>query len=215
MDAINLDYWQDELMPAITDATWDLIKHHVRATVIDFCTQTELVRVRELPINLVANQVEYELAEVVDTYIANNEIVRIHNVFSGKNQLQLRTIQQLLSEIGDLKQVGEPKYFNQPKADKILVYPVPESGSFAGLIVDVILRPTRICETIDGNVAKDYFDAIAHGTKQRIHRIPNKPYSDGAASAFFGSLYMNEVYKAKNSVDKGIGRGVLRTKAYY
>jgi hypothetical protein len=89
--------------------------------------------------------------------------------------------------------------------------PVPNSNK--QLIMSVALKPSRTTSSIDTEFSDTYRDAILYGTVYRLLRIPQKEWTDPAASADYFGLF-NEQIRLAELKGRGGDTGVKRTVKY-
>lgn len=210
MATVNWDYFYPEVFVTVGGAEVELIHHYIREAAIAFCELSEAWKLDILPIDVETGKKRYQLVAP----LSDTEIVRVlHTKYNG-NFINVMTYAEIAANNLDDTASGNPCGYYQDLPDNLDLYPVPQSDIAMALECKVAIRPSRTANGIEAEIGKRYFNAIANGAKAMLFALPSKPWTDGAAFAFYNKLMIDAAAKAKNESSRGLGRGTLRTKLH-
>lgn len=211
MGTVNFNYWFEELVSAVNGAETDLLFQQIRSAAIEFCNLSEAWRMDNLPVDIEQGTREY----AIEAPISGTEIVKIVQVLVNGCAVHPTSWAALIDQSpAAMNHQGNIKAYVQEYANKVALYPIPNTDIVGGLVCKSAVRPTRIANGMDEEVGKRNFDAILSGAKSRLYLIPGKPWSDGAAGVYHKKLMEEAAQKARTEVNVGHGRVALRTKVW-
>ena len=208
---VKFEYWLDDVMPNIAGAEVEFVLKHIRDAAIAFCEQSLAWRVDALPANVIVDQRQYQ----IDSPWDDTEIVQVMQVFYDDRELLVASNSGLSQRNINFKtQADTPRNYVQEYAEKISLYPLPNSNLTDGLTCQIALRPSRFAIGMNDSIGKKYFEAIANGAKARLYEIPNKPWTDAALSGFHRNKSEMMAIRARDDVASGYGRGPKRVVSH-
>lgn len=208
MLTVNWDYWLEEVAQTIAGADRDLVRYHVRAAAIEFCQLSEAWHLEALPLDIEQGQNLYTLqAPLSDVDIVGIVFASIQDKFiTPKSKADIER------QYGNaLTQTGPVRHYYQQSANQLMLFPTPDFALANGLKYTVAVRPTRSSNGMNADLGKEYFDAIANGAIARLYKLPNRPWSDGAAFTMFEQRMKESARRAKSRAFRGLGRGARNT----
>lgn len=214
---VSLDLWFPEVVPAAQECPNPIIRRNLADTCRDFCARTKLWTGELPPIDVLANEPEYDLvttgAEIVGADRA---------AFDGK---VIDPTSETALDMDDTQSVDEhewrsqttnvpTKYFVTFDKKLRLVY-IPDADLIGGLVAWAILQPLITAVEVPAFLWENFKDIIADGTKSRLLSLVGMPWTDLKLAAGFGSSYEYQMDAAKQKKFTGFQRvktrQILRT----
>lgn len=185
----------------------------IKTTVIDFCEKSLVVQADLDPVNLIANQADYDLeppanslvTKVIRLFYKNDELPPM-----GQDFIPSATFYNQSAIDGDA--TSDPRAWSQKSERTFSVYPAPRISEAGAITIRVALKPTRASTTCDDVLFEDYVEYIAAGAKARLMLQPNKAYTNPNLVVTQNQLYMQGVNAARQRVSRGHTRANLRVK---
>jgi hypothetical protein len=212
MATVSVDQWFADVVPAAQLCPNPIIRRELVNACRDLCDRTMLWVSKLDPIDVVADEAEYQLA-------ANGaEIAGVDRAkFNGKTIYPVSETALDEDESQDYKTSWRDKttdiperYFVTFEKKLRLVY-MPDANLTSGLEVWVYTIPLISATAVPSFLWENFKDMITDGAKGRLKAISDMPWSDmELAGAFLGS-YEAQMTKAKQKKYQGFQR--VKTRA--
>ena len=166
--------WESKITPYVANLAYPAFVNAVRGAATEFCEKTEIWRETLDRINVVADVGTVTLTVPGAT---GGEIVGIGNVKykeDGATDDQFRNldpyskIQETLSSYGswEFQTSTQPNgYYLGEDKTTLYFYKIPTVASALGLLVEVILKPSKTCTTLPDLLWDNWDQAIAMGAR--------------------------------------------------
>ena len=212
MATVSVDQWFPDVVPAAQLCPNPIIRREIVNACRDLCDRTMLWVSKLDPIDVVADEAEYQLAA------SGAEIAGVDRAkFNGK------TIYPVSETALDEDESQDDKTFWRDKTTDIperyfvtfekklrLVY-IPDANLTSGLEVWVYTIPLISATAVPAFLWENFKDMITDGAKGRLKAISDMPWSDmELAGAFLGS-YEAQMTTAKQKKYQGFQR--VKTRA--
>jgi len=157
-----------------------LIKQQLRLAARDFCRQSEAYKIELDPINLVADQQEYDLEPGM-----NASIARLIWVKTGE-------------DIDEFTEPLDPADYVLQEEYTLKLLNAPSSSITDGLVVKVALRPEFDDECdLDPFFLERYSSTIIAGAKFLLMKMPKKPWSYPDVAMLYRQEFRDGINEAK------------------
>jgi len=215
-----LSSWEKKIMPDIPNAPYPAMLDAVRDACIEFCKKTWIWTYELARISIVANTQYYTLTIPVATY---GEIIAADEVKykqDGLDDDQFVTLTPLSIEDKERSYGASWAFQTSPTPsefwldnDKVLwLHRIPTVASDEGLLVKVILKPTKDCTTVPNFLWNDHDDTIAAGAKADLLSKRGMSWYDPQLSSAFSLQFSNGCNNAKLIKAVGYTKKPLRVK---
>lgn len=202
--ASALSLWEAEILPDIPTLPRPALENAVRNACIDFCERTHLWTQDLDRITVAVDTREYTLTEP-----SGAEIILIDDVKykqNGADDDQFTTLDPISENQKNLQDSGSWKYRDSATPSgyyalpdnptEILLYNIPNVASTEGLLVKVVLRPSRSCTTVEDFIYKSHFKTIGLGAKADLFARKGQAWRDPNMAASFESKFINACNEA-------------------
>jgi hypothetical protein len=198
--------WEHKITPYVPNLAYPAFINAVRGAAIQFCTKTEIWRETLDRIDVVADEGSVDLAVPGAT---GGEIVGIGNVKYKENGAaddQFRNldpyskIQENLSSYGswEFQTSTQPNgYYLGEDKTKLYFYKIPTVESLSGLLVEVILKPSKTCTTLPDLLWNNWDQAIADGAKARLLGQNAQPWFNPQLAGAWMNAFERKINEAK------------------
>ena len=212
MATVSVDQWFPDVVPAAQLCPNPIIRREIVNACRDLCDRTMLWVSKLDPIDVVADEAEYQLAT------SGAEIAGVDRAkFNGKTIYPVSETALDEDESQDDKTSWRDKttdiperYFVTFEKKLRLVY-IPDANLPSGLEVWVYTIPLISATAVPTFLWENFKDMITDGAKGRLKAISDMPWSDmELAGAFLGS-YEAQMTKAKQKKYQGFQR--VKTRA--
>lgn len=191
--------WEPEILPDIPTVPRPALENAVRNACIDFCERTHLWTQDLDRIDVEADTREYALTEP-----SGAEIILIDDVKykqDGADDDQFTTLAPVSENQKNLQDSGSWKYRDSASPSgyyalpdnptEILLYNIPTVASAEGLLVKVVLRPSRDCTTVQDFIYKSHFKTIGLGAKADLFARKGQAWHDPNMAMGFENRFIN------------------------
>ena len=174
-------------------------------TCIDFCDLTSIVIVNLEPTRVRQGQAEYDIdvppgtttATLLDVWYGDAPITPV-----GPEWFTLPSA--LNSTVGgQASTTGTPQFAGIVVSDVIRLYPIPDATEPSMLTVRVATRPLRTAAEVDDSLFENWAEAIVWGAAERLHGVPNQPYTNPSREVTAHGVYRSWVNRARIEATKG------------
>lgn len=179
-----MKFWDDflsEVMPYVENCPLPVAKHSIQNAAIEFCQRTALWR-RELdPISIIANIYDYDLDDEIS---ADESVSSINFAFltevSGETPMKVTTEDTMQQTIRNWRTLtsSKPQAVMLTDTENLRTYPIPEAAIAGGLVVGLILKPSRIAGGLPDWIYEQWAEAIAYGAKAKLFSMKSRPWYD-------------------------------------
>jgi hypothetical protein len=201
----------DEVLPEFPALVQAMALNAIKQAAIEFCDRAWVWVVDQGPIAVAPQANTYDWEPPTGT-----EAARPIRVWLNKMPLTPKTAGELSELYGDYMQaLGNPSFFVQDRPDQLIIVPAPTMIPAVGITAKLAVRPTQAATGLETWIMNKYRDAIAHGAKARLFRIPKKPWTDAAAAQGYHSMFEAAVAKAQLDAVRGFAGAKARTKPQF
>jgi len=174
------------IVPDLPGAPLDMVEHHVREIVRDFCERT-LFWQETIVLDLEDDTGIYSLipdpiGDPLATPYVVHRINRVEAVGSESDKPLDPTTEAELDEkieVGWRQIKGPPKYYYRQTPNLLRLVYRPDNHVDDGLSIYVAVKPTvNAVELLNDDILEHYRNDIAYGVKGRMMLSPKKPYTD-------------------------------------
>jgi hypothetical protein len=201
-----------QVQPHVFDCPQPVVIDAIRLAAIEFCEETWIWQATH----------QYTLSPgSVETDFDPEEDGMVYKPLScefadGSRQLHARTPDWLTARFPGWRiglHPGTPEHYTQISSSQFMVVPAPESS--VSVVMDLVIKPTRNAARCYDDLYHDYLEVIAAGAKARLMAMADKPWSNLQLGAALLTGFNQEVKIARHRVQKGRGRGRIRTEAQF
>lgn len=189
----NVDQVIDEVQLSVPDAPHDLVSHHAKRAVVDFCRDSHYWVENIGPLQIVEATNTYDVP--VSQY---QRAVTIHRIVAeqGSSKFKLRRTQD-----------ARVKYrFWQNSDFSFEVHPHTRLVGYDMKIIaslePVLVGANKVIR-VSESVLVAYHDAIVAGALSRIQRIGGKPWTDVQSAAMNNDVFIQQSRAARRAVARG------------
>jgi len=198
--------WESKVTPYVPNLAYPAFITAVRDAAVEFCEKTEIWRETLDRIDVVADEGSVDLAV---PGALGGEIVGIGAVKykeSGADDDQFRTlnpyskIQENLASYGswEFQTSTQPNgYYLGEDKTTLYFYKIPTVASALGLLVEVILKPTKTCATLPDLLWDNWDQAIADGAKGILLGQNAQPWFNPQLSGAWTGAFMAKIGEGK------------------
>ena len=164
-----------------------IIIQNLAAVAKDFCTRTLVWNELQPPVPLRDGVSEYDIEKPQDA-----TIVGVTEVWQGSRKLIAKTYEGLSLALPEWQTAtaASPDYYNVSSDHKLLaVYPKPLNAERAPLTMRVRYTPTRTAQVLPDFLIEEHLDALVDGTKARMFKQVNVPWSNQVAAGTCHDAY--------------------------
>ena len=197
------------ILPEVIACPSPSIMDAVRSAAIEFCEQTHLWRNTSEATDITEGVSEYSFtppdgakvvtvvyAEISSTQLVATSVTTLDEQYSGWRTLTESVPSRFfVKEEGIITLVGEPS-----------------EDITGGLIVDVILKPSRASTSAPDFLFEDWVEVIAEGALARLQGVPGKLWSDRREADRHRSSFERGMIRAKTRALKGGTNAPLEIK---
>lgn len=203
--------WNDEVLPEIPGVLQAMALNAVKRAAIEFCDRAWVWIVDQAEIPIVVDENTYAWTTPSDT-----EVARPIRVWLNKRPLTPKTVGELSEIYGDFMNFdGGPLFFVQDRPDKLIVVPRPTSVPDIGITAKLAVKPTEAATGLETIIATKYRDAISHGAKARLFRIPKKPWTDTGVAGDYQEKFDAAVAKGQLEAVRGFAGAGVRVRPQF
>lgn len=208
----------DDVMPELPGADLPIVLHQIKRTCNDFYERSLYGREVGAPINIVALTTSYTAVPLDAANFQVGKIieVRFNNGSSaGPKKLEPRSQAQLDIEVPNWDTLtGDPCYYTQTAIDTMTLALIPNASYVGGLLVTIARLPQYAGAGIDTPIYDKFNETLGAGVKQRMMRMPKKPWSNPQLALEYGRIYESDLSAAAAIAARSYGAGRLRTRAW-
>lgn len=208
----TLDMLLDEARPDLYGAPDPSIERAALDAAIELCRQSHWWRADLDPIELVSGRFEYEL----ESPEPSSRVERVIAVSVGTCPIdagEYGAVSALIRGGAESGDRGVPRYWSPvPSLRAIRVHPIPGDDQVADgdtLHIRGVLVPTRRATRLPDQLVEEFFDALVAGAKERLQRIPDKPWTDPQGALWNREIFYRGIGRAKRDALSGGWRGDL------
>lgn len=214
--SVNMTTWQPEIYTSIVGVPTPGLIHAVRNTARQFCLETQLWTLELTRISVVANQNNYTITIPAAQYA---ELIVIDNVKYKQNGLdddQFKDLDPISEETMDKderendawKYETAPtptKFWMEPDDDTTLyLYRKPTLASTSGLLVRVILMPSKTATVVPDFVYYKHEPTITKGTLAELYAMKTMPWYDPNLAGAWAAAFKAGIADAKMMKQTGL-----------
>lgn len=179
------------VMRECREAPLPSIEREVRATVIDFCERSRFV-VRDVFVKIEAGVRQYDISRLVE-----GRVSQILQAVARGASGRCRPMRQVDDLFADERSGKDPYQFAMSNdGSQMTISPEPE-GTGAVVALKVVVTPTHGTDRLPQEVAANWRDAIVRGTAGRMMGMPDKPWTNKAASERYWAEFEMAVNQAR------------------
>lgn len=190
-----------------------LAEQEIRNAVIEFCRRARVWTVVCDPADVIANQGIYDIDLPAGTALVQIASVRI----AGKELIDPATIDNLdRTRRGEWDtETGTTRFYTQIDDETFMCTPVPMYEQLDGLLVRLIVKPSRTSTGFPNWINERYQDGLVAGAKARLMMMQGQPwYNPGQAAAYF-TEFDNTVGTGAEDAAGSLVRGVTRVTPHH
>lgn len=197
------------LLPSVPGCSDPLARQALLDAAIEFCEETQIVRVTTDPMFLAGGDATYTVGVPTD-----QRVVLTQRAWYGKTELRPAPS----SAIGNIgvyvpatvtDQTQVPQFFIESAPGEISLYPTPGTLADELLTFRVATKPSRSAATVENVLFEDWSEALVAGALMRLHAIPDTPFfSDGHAMRR-AMQFQLAISRARSEAQRGRVRGSL------
>lgn len=109
---------------------------------------------------------------------------------------------------------GLPRAYTMD-GETLRLVPTPDTTIVGGLEVRLSLLPADNATTLPRWMVTRYGDGICSGAKQRLMRMPKKPWSDESMAGFYENEFHATAARASVDAARSMTRAPIRTRSHY
>lgn len=176
-----------------------------------FCVATHAWKEYLDDMPAIANIKQYDLDP--PTYA---QVVTVLGIRHRDRDLEPKTIDQLVREHHNWRDMDAPqaRYWTQESPTTFTLVPYPSESVMLGIKnIRVALKPKMDATEVGDILFNDYEEVIAHGALAILQAIPDKPWTNGAASGMHRDLFDEGVSEARIRARKDYSRAELYSRA--
>ena len=133
------------------------------------------------------------------------------NLLSPAADAHVQAVQTYNAEpVGVEITTGDPREYFALGANKLGLYPVPESTEAGTITVRAALKPTRSATQLEDVLFEDWAEVIAAGALMRLHQTAGQPWSDAVQAVARERAFRVGMNRARIEASRGRTRGELR-----
>lgn len=191
------------ILPLVPGCPAPLAELTLRTVAIDFCTYAAVVQTVLDPIDVIADQFEYDL----DVPFGTNVTLILNALYHGipmafaKTGDEPRFSGQLLPS-----HTGTSYAITQATDNTFQLNLVPPADDAGAIVLRVATRPTRSATHLDDVLLADYGYEIGAGTAARLMLMPGQLFSNPQLAAAYQAIYLAARTDARIRADKSFGR---------
>lgn len=176
-------------------------------TAIEFCEETQVLRLVSGPTPMTAGQRTYDL-----DVPAGHEVSRVLQVWCGARRLALAPAAMVSNalmyteDVGDEQApTGTPTAAHVTEPFTITLYPTPDAHAAADrrLTAIVALKPSRTATSLADELFNDWAEGLVHGALYRLTSMPGTTYANGGVAADSFSRYRLAINRARIEANRG------------
>jgi len=201
----------DEVLTEVAGVTQPVALNAIKQAAIEFCDRAWVWIVDQgpIPVAALANTFDWEPP-------SGTEAVRPMQVWLDKRPLVPKTANELSELYGDFMQAeGSPACFVQNRPDQLIVVPKPVNVQPGEITAKLAVKPTQAATGMESVILSKFRDAICHGAKARLYRMPRKPWSNGPSATYYQGMFDNTVSTGQVAVIRGFAGARARVKAHF
>lgn len=197
------------LLPSVPGCSDPLARQALLDAVIEFCEETQIVRVTTDPTYLTGGASVY----TVDVP-SGQRVVLTQRAWYGTTELAPMPASMIGSvsvftgsDPADAAQF--PRYFLESAPGEVGLYPTPGPLANELLTFRVATKPSRSASSVENVLFEDWSEAVVAGALMRLHAIPDTPFfSDGHAMRRAAQFQL-AISRARSEAQRGRVRGSL------
>ena len=172
---------------------------------IEFCDLTSIVGANVEPIRVREGQAEYDIevsegtttSTLLDVWYGDTPITKV-----GPEWFTLPSA--LNDAVGSQPAVtGTPRFAGVVAPDVVRLYPIPDKTEPRMLTMRVATRPSRNATYVDDVLFENWSEAIVWGAAERLHGLPNQPYTNQLRETTAHAIFRGWVNRARIEAVKG------------
>lgn len=172
---------------------------------IEFCDLTSVVAVNVEPTRVREGQAEYDIevppgtttSMLLGVWYGDTPITKV-----GPEWFNLPSA--LNDTVGSQPAAtGTPKFAGIVAPDVVRLYPTPDKTEPRMLTMRVATRPSRTAVDVDDGLFENWSEAIVWGAAERLHGLPDQPYTNPAREATAHAIFRGWVNRARIEATKG------------
>ena len=201
-----------EILPLLSAFPPDpTVENATKRAVIEFCARSWIWKHLPDPINIDAGENGYTI-----DFPPGSELAAVLNAAFDGSKLTPKSTEWLDQESPSWRtDSAQPKYYTQIDTEQILLAPVPDSTVSGGLVLTLALKPSTTSVSFPKWIASKYLYDIANGAAANLMLMSGKGWTDPQNGSYRKSLFDAAVSGANASSAKALGRGAIRTTAYF
>lgn len=198
----------DYVLPDLQRCPENLALLHIRLACEEFYARSKLKRADLTQFNTSADTSTYALTLPTGFVVAK----MLHVELDSDTELTAIGPDDRDSLDADWRnQTAEPEYYFMPDSTQLTLFLTPDD-TYA-IDCYAALKPKSDATTIDDWVFEQYREQIAAGSKARLMKMKNKPWSgDYIADQ---NMFETAIYDAKHAAERGRGRAPKRTRPVF
>jgi hypothetical protein len=204
--------FRNYVKPEISQCPNVVLDRYVLEALIEFCTQSRILRVNADDVSVLADTSEYSLTFNSLPYSP----VSLRRAYLGDGssddtRIQITTEREL-NRSGQNWEVqtvtGDITHVFLKQTGKVRVYPVPTANMTDSLrLLDVAVCPTRSATEVDDILYNDHIEAIRDGALSKLLLLKNRPWTDIDAAKRHRWDFQSAIGQAKGLANQGKSDG--------
>lgn len=205
---LSLDVFLPRLLPSVPGCTDPLARQALLDAAIEFCEQTQIVRVITDPQPVSADVASYSV-----DIPSSQRVTLVQHAWYGNRELKPAP-SEIISNAKFYNGTASgpdavPAYFYEGAVGEVQVYPIPGSLANQSLVFRVATKPSRSATQVENVLYEDWAEAIVAGARERLHAIPDVPFSSANAMATAMALFNQGISRARSEAQRGRIRGSI------
>lgn len=211
---MNINYTSllEEVLPFLAaDPSEPVTLAAIRYAVTTFCAGSWAWQFVGDPLDVSAGEA------VCDVEIPpGSELVAVLSVSLDGKVLIPRSLDWLNSEYPNWQALqGEPRYFTQSDAGRVVLVPTPTSHRPGALSMTRVLQPAASSSSFPQWIFEKYRYALADGALSRLLCMPGRPWSDVREGSVRRDRFERAIADARAAAVGAFSRAPLRTRPHY
>lgn len=187
------------------------VENATKRAVIELCARSWIWKYLPDPIDVDAAEPAYGI-----DLLPGSELAAVLSATLDGARLTSKSTEWLDKELPTWRSdSAQPKYYTQLDTEQILLAPIPDSTIAGGLVLTIALKPSIASTSFPKWIASKYLYDIANGAAANLMLMSGKPWADPQNGAYRKSLFDQAISAANASSAKALGRGAIRTAAYF
>lgn len=192
------------VLPYVAGCTYPLAELHIRNICIDFCTQAPIVQEALDPVDVVTDQIEYDIDATPQT-----EPTLILSAAYRTRPLAIFKASDV--NLGQLREMrGEPMGVMQQAGAVFELDRTPAEDAPGAISLRIATKPTRSAVAVADVLFRDYAYEIGQGVVGRLLMMPGHEFSAPANAGFYTAIYETARTAARIRAERSFGTAPMR-----